>query len=172
MRASDAPDYHAARLLILFDAFTLHDEHLDGLTKLAKLDFLLRYPVMLERLVERRRLAWPPMLEPTAAERQAVESRMVRYKYGPWDNRYYTLLGSLVARGLLTLAGDKTGLQMALTDTGREAARRLAATDEWRTVAERSAFLKLHFDRTGNRLKTMIYEELPDVVDRPRRAVI
>jgi|SRR5450759_4144802 hypothetical protein len=172
MRASETTDYHAARLLILFDAFTDGNERFDGLTKLAKLDFLLRYPVLLERLLERRKLTWPPMLEPTVSERHSVESRMIRHKYGPWDNRYYPLLGSLVARELVSISGDRTGLEIRLTNTGRKLARELAETEEWRTVAGRSRFLKSHFNSTGNRLKEMIYAGLPDVVDRPRRSLI
>jgi len=43
------PDLHAARLLVLISAFSGagHEDAVEGLTKLAKLDFLLRYPVML-----------------------------------------------------------------------------------------------------------------------------
>src|SRR6266480_7920176 len=37
------------RLLILIDAFTSSSKSLEGRTKLAKLDFLLRYPAHLER---------------------------------------------------------------------------------------------------------------------------
>jgi hypothetical protein len=172
MRASEATDYHAARLLILFDAFTDDNGSFDGLTKLAKLDFLLRYPVLLERLLEKRKLTWPPLLEPTTSERHAVESRMIRHKYGPWDNRYYPLLGSLVARELVIINGHRTGLEIRLTDAGRKVARELAGTEEWGTVAGRSRFLKRHFNSTGNRLKEMIYAGLPDVVDRPRRTLI
>jgi hypothetical protein len=172
MRASETTDYHAARLLILIDAFTDSNERFDGLTKLAKLDFLLRYPVLLERLLEKRKLTWTPLLEPTISERSAVESRMIRHKYGPWDNRYYPLLGSLVSRDLVTVSGDRTGLAIRLTATGRRLAGELADTEEWRTVAGRSRFLKRHFNSTGNKLKLMIYAGLPDVVDRPRRSVI
>ena len=42
-------DLHTARLLILLDVFAGQDgtQTVDGLTKLAKLDFLLRYPANL-----------------------------------------------------------------------------------------------------------------------------
>ena len=80
MRTIEVPEYHLARLLLLIDAFSGADHQLDGLTKLAKLDFLLRYPIFLERLLERRGLHWPEGAAPTLAERQAVESRMIRYK--------------------------------------------------------------------------------------------
>lgn len=44
---------HLGRLLVLIDAFAgkAGDQKLEGLTKLAKLDFLLRYPAFLERAI-------------------------------------------------------------------------------------------------------------------------
>lgn len=46
-----SPELHATRILLLLNAFAEEGQCgvIDGLTKLAKLDFLLRYPVMLER---------------------------------------------------------------------------------------------------------------------------
>jgi len=42
---------HLGRLLVLLGAFSKSEEDstIEGLTKLAKLDFLLRYPVYLEK---------------------------------------------------------------------------------------------------------------------------
>ncbi len=163
----DPTDYHVARLLLLIDAFTAAGGSLDGLTKVAKLDFLLRYPVFLERLLDRRRKAWPEGAGPTSAERLAVESRMMRYKYGPWDNRYYALLSALVGRGLVEATRRDGHVAFTVTDSGRGAARDLATSDAWRAVHLRCGLLKEWFDLSGNQLKQLIYRELPDVVDRP-----
>ena len=53
-----APGLHLARILLLLNAFSKEDDEgsIEGLTKLAKLDFLLRYPVMLDRA--RERFSW------------------------------------------------------------------------------------------------------------------
>lgn len=169
---TEPTDYHLARLLLLVDAFSVNGDRLEGLTKLAKLDFLLRYPVFLERLLDRRGKAWPAGAAPTYAERQAVESRMIRYKYGPWDNRYYALVGALVGKGLVEAAHRNGHLSVTTTELGRAVAKSLAATDAWRTAWHRSELLKRWFDRSGNQLKEMIYRELPEVVDRPYWAPI
>jgi hypothetical protein len=42
-----------ARLLLLIDAFSAGGEHLQGRVKLAKLDFLLRYPRFFDSLSAR-----------------------------------------------------------------------------------------------------------------------
>ena len=97
-----SPELHVARLLVLLDAFAEDDQGgaIEGLTKLAKLDFLLRYPVMLERALEAKgRSIQDVQLEDH--ERYSVESEMVRYRFGPWDHRYREFLNILVAKGLV-----------------------------------------------------------------------
>lgn len=166
-------DYHGARLLLLVDALTRPRRKLVGLTKLAKLDFLLRYPAMLDRLLANDGLEWPAGTAPSDLEREVVESRMIRYKYGPWDDSYYPLIGSLVSRGLLAVDRDsKSTLRFALTPLGRATASQLREQPEWAQVAARTEVLREHYDLTGNRLKDRIYHELPDVVNRPHRAEI
>jgi hypothetical protein len=51
-----APDLHAARILVLLQAFSEGNDGgpIEGITKLAKLDFLIRYPVMLEHALVAR----------------------------------------------------------------------------------------------------------------------
>ncbi|MFI7049114.1 hypothetical protein ACWDR1_35065 [Streptosporangium sandarakinum] len=163
--------YHEARILLLISHFTTDKSSLSGLTKLAKLDFLLRYPAMLERLLPDGEASWPAGTAPTEPERLAVESRMTRYKYGPWDQRYYSILGSLAARGLITY-GDSARAEFRVTPQGAAAATALAATPEWAVVADRIRLLKKHFNKSGSALKNLIYDRLPDAVDRPWRTEI
>ncbi|MEV4691098.1 hypothetical protein AB0K27_08235 [Micromonospora echinospora] len=162
--------YHEARLLILMSAFTDPGEEFVGLTKLVKLDFLLRYPMMTTRLLPPQ-IYWPAGTGPTEAEEKAVESRMVRYKYGPWDDRYYPLLGALAGKHLIRFSRrDRFGA--VVTDHGREAAVTLSRFSEWSVVARRAEFLKDNFNLTGAELKERIYAGLPDVVDLPMKSEI
>lgn len=163
--------YHQARLLLLINAFSSPDRPLAGLTKLAKLDFLLRYPVMAQRLLPED-TSWPQGLEPTWDEQHAVESKMIRYKYGPWDDRYYPLLGALVGRQLAVFAGQDRAFAIYCTARGQHAAQALANDPEWRIVDQRTHFLRLHFDLGGQVLKDLIYAKLPDVVALPMRSEI
>ncbi|MCZ4498335.1 MAG: sle2 [Marmoricola sp.] len=166
-------DAHTGRVLILLRYFgPTADKPLEGLTKLAKLDFLLRYPVFTERVLAARGDSWMLGTQPTEDEEKAVESRMVRYKYGPWDDRYYPILGGLVGMGLVDLTKKGRTLVMCLTTEGASVASALAAEDEWTQEDLRALFLHSQFNVTGSKLKTMIYTELPDVVDRPLRTVI
>ncbi|GGM86283.1 hypothetical protein ACFFX1_34200 [Dactylosporangium sucinum] len=171
--------YHQARVLLLVAATAAEREHnrkLDGLTKLAKLDFLLRYPALasvvldpLDRHDPRLHLSDEDMLDPTA-----VEAPMTRYKYGPWDDRYYAIIGALVGRGLLRYVRGRQGsVALAPTVAGRKVAAEMAGSAEWSEIADRSqAIAQASGGLTGNALKELIYQRLADLMDRPHRQVI
>lgn len=166
-------DAHTGRVLILLRHFgATAEKPLEGLTKLAKLDFLMRYPGFTDRLLADLGADWTLGAEPTDDERQAVESRMVRYKYGPWDDRYYPVLGTLVGLGLVTLSKAGRTLVMSLTPAGADLASDIAGQEDWQQVDFRASFLRTHFDITGSRLKNLIYTKLPEVIDRPIRTLI
>ena len=160
-----APNLHAARLLILMNAFSGErgDGTIQGLTKLAKLDFLLRYPVMLERALNARGRSIRH-LDVLEHERQSVESEMVRYRFGPWDHRYRLFLNLLVAKGLVSVSIDGRTVVIRLTEAGRESARALAETEVFEQYERRSRLLKRHFDLTATNLMHFIYDTFPEVV--------
>lgn len=163
-------DYHQARLLLLLSGFTEGGEEFVGLTRLVKLDFLLRYPAMTRRLLPEP-ASWPEGTEPNHDELQAVESRMIRYRYGPWDDRYYPMLGALVGRGLMIFTGGRR-FAARVTPLGRLLATQLADVPEWAITAARVQLLREHFDFSGEQLKSLIYEHLDDVASLPQGAEI
>src|SRR4051812_43483899 len=93
--------FHAARILILI-AFCGKPRTspkgvlpgIEGRTLLAKLDFFLRYPAYLRKAAQIRDavVLGESVLRVAANEANSVESRMVRYLYGPWDHLYYPAL--------------------------------------------------------------------------------
>lgn len=160
-----APQLHAARLLVLISAFAGEDqaEAVEGLTKLAKLDFLLRYPVMLERALEvKGRTTRDVQLEDH--ERLSVESEMVRYRFGPWDHRYREFLNILVGKGLVFVSVEGRKVVIAPTDQGRAVAAELSADPVFEDYSRRSTLLKRHFDLQATNLMRFIYETFPEVV--------
>ncbi|ROP41872.1 hypothetical protein [Saccharothrix texasensis] len=163
-------EYHQARLLLLLAGFTEDGDVFTGLTKLVKLDFLLRYPAMTKRLLPEE-TEWPDGTEPTRDELLAVESRMIRYRYGPWDDRYYPMLGALVGRGLLVFAGGHR-FAVQVTPSGRRLSLALSEFAQWRPTTARVRLLRQHFDFTGEQLKDLIYEHLDDVATLPHGAEI
>lgn len=175
----DDSAYHQARVLLLVTAVADtqgHQGKVDGLTKLAKLDFLLRYPALAAQVLDRLDPADPRLrLTPEeVAEPANSEAPMTRYKYGPWDDRYYPVIGALVGRGLLGYARSRRG-SVALTPTarGKALAAQMAAASEWVGIADRSrAIAEASSGMTGNAVKDLIYERLASLMDRPHREVI
>ena len=156
---------HESRLLLLLNAFSGSDGEgsVDGLTKLAKLDFLLRYPTYLERALEKKGKSTKPVdIQPH--EQKSVESKMVRYRFGPWDHRYRKLLNLLAAKGLIRLEVAGRTIKIALTDAGKECAQTLAESEENGDIVRRASSLKSHFDMTATGLMKFIYDTFPEIL--------
>ena len=149
-----------ARLLLLIDAFSRGSKVLEGRTKLAKLDFLLRYPTYYERALRIRR---PHLVDDTAAPEPDLESRMVRYKFGPWDPAYFALLGRLIGKGLVLPAPFARGIGYRVTNKGRDIAVAMRAEPAWLDTSKRISLLRQHFDLSGANLKKFIYKHFPEV---------
>jgi hypothetical protein len=80
--------YHQMRVLLLVTAVAGRQGHarkLDGLTKLAKLDFLVRYPALAPRVLDNLDAEDERLHIPQDVDATDVEAPMTRYKYGPWD---------------------------------------------------------------------------------------
>ncbi|MCC3279486.1 hypothetical protein LJ754_10000 [Arthrobacter sp. zg-Y40] len=171
--------YHQTRVLLLVTAVASeagHSRKLDGLTKLAKLDFLTRYPALAPNVLEaldaddsRLHIENGGELSPTD-----VEAPMVRYKYGPWDDRYYPIIGALVGRGLLRYAKGRRGsLALIPTSFGRKVAVGIGDTNEWADVNDRChAIAQTSVGLSGTKLKDLIYANLASLMDRPYRELI
>lgn len=152
-----------ARLLLLIDAFTSNTRGLEGRIKLAKLDFLLRYPHFFARALSIRRPNLTGDIVPQ--EPMNIESRMIRYRYGPWDPAYYAILGRLIGRGLVQPIPTPNGIGYRTTQTGHSVAQSIAADENWAEIATRAALLRKHFNLSGTTLKDFIYRHFPEVTE-------
>ena len=159
------PDLHAARLLLLLRTFAGPDGagRIEGLTKLAKLDFLLRYPVMLECALQTKRQSIASV-QVRPHERNSVESRMVRYRFGPWDHRYRMLLNVLVAQGLASVSVEGRTISIGLTPAGTERAGILAQNEAFADLTRRAKTIRTHFDLTATHLMQFIYDTFPELL--------
>lgn len=154
---------HLGRLLLILRALSAYgpERPIEGLTKLAKLDFLLRYPTFLERALEARHAS----VKSVAAEeheRRSVESAMVRYRFGPWDERYRRFLNLLSAKGLVRVTVEGRTVVTTLTDKGLETANQLASQGAFQQLDRRAQLLK-HFDLTATNLMKFIYDTFPEI---------
>ena len=87
---------------------------------------------------------------------------MVRFKYGPWDNRYRLFLSILWAKGLILVERQGKTLQFQISDKGLEVSEQLVGRKEFRDYVTRSQAIKKHFaDYQGTTLASKIYGWLP-----------
>ena len=157
------------RLLLLIDAFSDSTKSLEGRTKLAKLDFFLRYPAYLGRALAVQGVPEIPLSD---QEKENVEARMVRYKFGPWDPAYYSLLGTLIGKGLVEPVPLRLGIGYRTTATGRDFAERLSHSPGWTDLNDRCRLLRRYMDRTGSWLKNFVYEHFPEVAAKEQGALL
>lgn len=157
-----------ARLLLLIDGFSRKrtgPRTLEGRVKLAKLDFLLRYPKHLATVLASRGLR-DAQREELDHQDSPLESRMMRYRYGPWDPSYFATLGSLIGRGLVEVvpAQGTSALGYRTTGAGASLAEQLTEDGAFNEVIGRIELLRRHLDLTGESLRKLLYD-LPEVAD-------
>jgi hypothetical protein len=165
LAADDIVEFHAARLLLLLSTCGISGR-IDGLTKMAKLDFFVRYPDFFESA----RAAvgnTADRLTPRGPD-EAVESAMVRHHYGPWDKRYYHVLAHLEAKGLITVRKIGNSYSIALTKgLGHARAEAIAAQPSFAPLVERMHEVKKTFGaKRGTFLKKLIYRLFDEEVSR------
>lgn len=158
-------EFHAARLILLLNICgnTVDKSkirRIDGLTKLAKLDFFVRYPEFFAR-------AASAIGKSTSIASTDNESKMIRYHYGPWDHRYYHVLPYMEAHGLVDIVKDdkKNQYKFYLTKLGVKLATSLQDKPEFADLMARMKEVKRVLGRkNGNQLKKLVYELFEDEV--------
>lgn len=164
MVIEQSPELHMARLLILINAKT-GKKGVDGIMKLAKLDFLLRYPLCLEKALTYNQVD-PEIVHTQEHEKTSIESKMIRFKYGPWDGRYRQWLGLLVARGLVHTELDGRTVRITLTEAGKITAGQLAEREEFKDLVQRSSIIQKQFGpMTSTKIKDFVYQVFPELKD-------
>ncbi|MHA1410003.1 MAG: hypothetical protein ACTSQY_06825 [Candidatus Odinarchaeia archaeon] len=158
-------EINLTRILILLNIFSQSDsqEVFRGLTKLVKLDFLLRYPLNLERAVnhDRKRKIDCHIKE---HEKYNVETKMIRYLYGPWDPKYRNYLNILIAKNLIKIKKIRKTYVINLTENGLKISNTLLKLPELEDYKNRSMILYNKFkDYNSTKIKNYIYKIFPEI---------
>jgi DNA-binding PadR family transcriptional regulator len=165
--ADDILEFHAGRLLLLLSTCGGTTGSISGLTKMAKLDFFVRYPDFFSA-------AMAEGVRRKDARTEAVDAAMIRHHYGPWDKRYYHVLAYLEARKLINIVMTGRTRRIALTTLGKTTARKLLGAEVFRELVAHMRNVNEALGRKkGNELKNMIYELFgEEVADQPLGRVI
>lgn len=149
--ADDVLEFHAARLLLLLRICGKNNS-INGLTKLAKLDFFVRYPKFFTIACEELNVEINPIEE-------SVESHMIRFHYGPWDQRYYHVLAYLESKNLINVGLKGKTFRIDLTESGKEAANQLNMESTFENLAAHMEQVNLVLgSKRGTELKNLVYQ--------------
>lgn len=150
--ADDIIEFHAARILLLIYLCGTNSR-MDGLTKLAKMDFFVRYPQFFDQVCE-----FLEHQEKSATH--SIESSMIRWNYGPWDHRYYEILAYLRSRGLLEIEQAKqNSYRFPLTALGKRIAKELKEKQEYKQLSQQMIQVKKVLgSMAGSKIKKLIYQ--------------
>lgn len=149
--ADNILEFHAARLLLLFHICG-RSGRIAGLTKMAKLDFFVRYPEFFRRACTTLGIEIPTTTD-------HVEAAMVRYHYGPWDQRYYHVLAYLESRGLIEVEKSGKSFNLTLTKLGKNIAQELTKEQVFQELIHHMEQVnKVFGGKGGSQLKNLIYE--------------
>lgn len=99
---------------------------------------------------------------------------MIRHHYGPWDKRYYQVLGHLEARQLISVTKHNRSYQIVLTALGKDRAKRLEKLASFEALVRRQREVKKTFGKkSGTYLKDLIYRLFDEEVGkRPMGQII
>jgi len=166
--ADDVLEFHAARLLLLFSVCGINGR-IDGLTKMAKLDFFVRYPQFFEDVSRYLGGGSTSAIAP-----RNVESSMIRFHYGPWDKRYYHVLSYLEAKGLIAVEHAHKMYRLKLTALGTSIAQEAESRPGYSSLVVHMRRVKeLLGKKAGSTLKDIVYRVFrEEVADRPLGEVI
>ncbi len=147
--------FHQARILLLIVAFSGRTRGLRSLARLSRLDFLLRFPPILEYMNIDGHPTWPPPAATVPAERHATDIAFAGSRYGLWTDRYTLIIGALLGKQLIRQVPGRT-LEVIATPNGRTAATQLTAATEWTRTKGRAEFLHQRLDLPAARLDQLL----------------
>ncbi|BCJ76969.1 hypothetical protein CS0771_65130 [Catellatospora sp. IY07-71] len=158
--------FHQARVLLIVDAFSRDARGLRGLARLARLDFVIRFPNVLDR-VDAEGVGWPTGCRTQRLEQLADEAALAHRRYGLWTDRYNLIVGGLVSRRLVTLVSGRV-FEPLTTAEGHAASLELRNSSAWSLVANRAAYLSQAMNLSAERLDEIIRPALRETDQLPR----
>ena len=158
--------FHLARLLVLLREFAgKNNRPVEGIMKLAKLDFLLRYPNCLARVLKNQNKEKLLNSIPLS-DQNTIEAHMIRFRYGPWDSRYRKWIAILSGKDLVGTYIKGRTVFIALTESGQAIAEQLEMLSEYKQLIERSRMIKSCVGSySATKLKEYIYEVFPEITN-------
>ncbi|WP_413302783.1 hypothetical protein AA0X95_24690 [Bacillus sp. 1P10SD] len=168
IRLDENDELNIIRILILIDKMAGRNQKqtIDGINKLVKLDFLLRYPVALERALMKLKKEMDILkIDIKVYERVSVETNLMHFNYGPWDSRYRRFLTILETKGLITYIISGNTVNVVISQIGHKTVEDISSCSEFQDYVIRSGLIKKNFGSySSKKLINFFYEVFPEMV--------
>lgn len=152
-------ELETARMVLLLLPFATAKKNIDSISKLTKLDFLLKHPLILAKALQNIGVS-PSLVMLQNFEKSSFESTLAGYKFGPWDSYSRKLLNVLCAKGLVDMNARKGSI--TLTENGIRLAELLASNDTFQDLFDNAQLLFKHFDKSNPWLTDTIYSVIAE----------
>lgn len=160
------------RMLILIYTFAGKNGtgKIEGISKLAILDFLLRYPVALDKMLENQELKGNKTINHKRFQLQSyevnsIDAKMMKFNFAPWDFKYRRIVSILKAKDLIqvNLDGKKTVLR--IKSNGIDTAKKIQDLKDYEYLVVRCKIIKSVFGSwSQKKLIDMIYIIFPEIL--------
>jgi hypothetical protein len=133
------------------------------LERIAYLDYLLEYPVQLERLIRARGVADKP-LKIEDFERESIEAQSSGSQLKPWNDSIRRAIAWLFAIDFIEAHVSLAETTFSLTLKGRSGAESLASNSAFAVQNARAEQLSKALPKTLKRVRDIVRTVLPEVV--------
>ncbi|SCY54481.1 hypothetical protein SAMN05720606_10621 [Paenibacillus polysaccharolyticus] len=139
-------ELHTVRLLVLISTIVgKKRETTIQITKLAKLDFILRYPAALYKALDFVNGLKDALI--TESEKNNIESEMLAFNYSPWSSDFRRLLVLLTSRSLISWSSKGNSIELSLTKQGEDFYNKIIRYQEFSEIIQQSKSIKTNFSK-------------------------
>lgn len=160
------------RMLMLLNTFSGKKKtgKIEGIIKLAILDFLIRYPVALDRVLEQEEIkgnkkAASKRLVLQSYEWNSIEAKMMKFNFAPWDFKYRKTISILKAKKLVEIDVNSKKVVLGITDKGIKLSNSINEINSYKYLLIRCRILKTIFGSwSQKKLIDTIYFTFPEIL--------
>ncbi|MBZ9688443.1 hypothetical protein G9F72_019115 [Clostridium estertheticum] len=160
------------RMLMLMYTFAGRNQtgKIEGITKLAILDFLLRYPVALDKALENiesqgNKTIYKKKFKLQSYEVNSIDAKMMKFNFAPWDFKYRRIVHILSAKDLIRINTDGKKTVLVITSKGIDTSNKIKILKDYEYLIVRCSIVKTVFGSwSQKKLIEMIYSTFPEIL--------
>ncbi|MFC3750099.1 hypothetical protein [Paenibacillus sp. GCM10012306] len=160
-------ELHIIRILILIHSLigNKKDKVTVELTKLAKMDFLLKYPSALDSALTN--LNKQKDVSITEAEKNNIETNILSFRFSPWSSDFRRLMVLLNAKSLIKWERRERYLDIYQTPKGLELYKEVLKYTEFKSMIKQSQAIKTNISNlSGINLDSLLSKVLTELTLR------